>query len=329
MSWRLKELAERVGVSVVGDADSRIDSVASLQNAGPGSITFLADIRYKQYLMRTRASAVIATKADAADCPTAVLISDNPYLTFAKIVVLLHPQLPVAPGIHATAVVAPDCQIDPSVAIGPQTVIESGAIIGPDVVIGPGCIVGQGSLIGASCRLVARVTLCRRAVLGRRVIVHPGAVIGSDGFGLAKSDGAWVKIPQLGRAVVGDDVEIGANTTIDCGTLEDTVLEDGVKLDNQIQIAHNVHIGAHTAIAGCVGIAGSTDIGRNCTIGGAAMIIGHIRIVDDVHVSGGTFISRSILKPGTYTGIYPFDEHAAWARSAAIMRRLGKGKKNG
>jgi UDP-3-O-[3-hydroxymyristoyl] glucosamine N-acyltransferase len=322
VSWRLKELAERVGARAVGEADCPIDSVASLHKAKPGSITFLADLRYKHYLPQTRASAVILSEADAADCPTAALISDNPYLTFAKVAELLHPQPAAAPGVHPSAVVAPDCRIDPTVAIGPQTVIEPGVVIGAGVVIGPGCTVGQESVIGDDSRLVARVTLCRRAVLGRRVIVHPGAVIGSDGFGLAKSGDAWVKIPQLGRAVIGDDVEIGANTTIDCGTLEDTVLEEGVKLDNQIQIAHNVRIGAHTAIAGCVGIAGSARIGRHCTIAGAAGIEGHLEIADHVHITGMSKVSKSIMQPGTYTSGTPLEPNAQWLKNSVRFRNL-------
>lgn len=322
MSWRLKDLADRVGVELIGDGRHHIDSVASLHNAQPGSISFLADCRYKQYLQHTRASAVILTKDDLSDCPAAALISTNPYLTYAKIAGILHPQPAPPPGIHSTCVIAPDCEIDASASVGAQTVIGSGVVIGPDVFIGPCCSIEEGCVIGESCRLIAMVTLCRRTVLGRRVIIHPGAVIGSDGFGLANDNGVWVKIPQLGRAMIGDDVEIGANTTVDCGTLEDTVLEEGVKLDNQIQIAHNVRIGAHTAIAGCVGIAGSARIGRHCTIAGAAGIEGHLEIADHVHITGMSKVSKSITKPGTYTSGTPLEPNAQWLKNSVRFRNL-------
>lgn len=322
MPWRLQEIADRVGAKIVGHDDCLIDSVASLHHARPGSISFLADFRYKQYLPQTKASAVILGVDDAADCPTVALISDNPYLTFAKVATLLHPQLLEPPGIHPSSVVAPDCGVHPSAAIGPQAIIESGVSIGPDVFIGPGCIIGRDSVVGAGCRLVASVTLCRRSMLGQRVIVHPGAVIGSDGFGLAQDNGAWMKIPQLGRVVIGDDVEIGANTTIDCGTLEDTVLAEGVKLDNQIQIAHNVRVGAHTAIAGCVGIAGSARIGAHCTIAGAAGIEGHLEITDHVHVTGMSKVSKSITQPGTYSSGTPLEPNAQWLKNSVRFRNL-------
>lgn len=322
MTWRLKEIADRFGLRLIGDTDCRIDTVASLQHARPGSISFLANWRYKQYLKETRASAVIVSEDDLDDCPAAALISDNPYLTFAKVASLLHPQPRDAPGIHPTSVIASDCQVDESASIGAQTVIESGTIIGCNAFIGPGCVIGRGCVVGESSRLIARVTLYNRSVLGRRVIIHPGAVVGSDGFGLANDSGTWVKIPQLGRAVIGDDVEIGANTTIDCGTLEDTVIEDGVKLDNQIQIAHNVHVGAHTAIAGCVGIAGSARIGRHCTIGGAAGIEGHLEIADYVHITGMSKVSKSIARPGTYTSGTPLEPNGQWLKNSVRFRNL-------
>ncbi len=322
MAWRLGELADRVGAGLIGDPDIEIDSVASLQHARPGTISFLANCRYKQYLKQTRASAVIVSREDVDECPTAALISNNPYLAFAKVAVLLHPQPPEPPGIHPTSVVAPNCNIDATATIGAQTVVEAGAVIGPHVFVGPGCIIGRGCKVGESSRLIARVTLCNRSVLGRRVIVHPGAVIGSDGFGLANDNGAWFKIPQRGRAVIGDDVEIGANTTIDCGTLEDTVVEEGVKLDNQIQIAHNVRIGAHTAMAGCVGVAGSARIGRHCTIGGAAGIEGHLDIADHVHITGMSKVSKSITRPGTYTSGTPLEPNGRWLKNSVRFRNL-------
>jgi UDP-3-O-[3-hydroxymyristoyl] glucosamine N-acyltransferase len=322
VSWRLKELADQLEVKLTGHADCRIDSVASLQHARPGSISFLAHCRYKQYLKETKASAVIVRPDDLAECPVAALLSDNPYLTFAKVASLLHPQSSVPPGVHHTSLVDSSANIHKSAAIGAQAVIEAGAVVGPDVFIGPGCTIGRGCVVGESSRLIARVTLCNRSVLGRRVIVHPGAVIGSDGFGLANDSGEWVKIPQLGRALIGDDVEIGANTTIDCGTLQDTVIEEGVKLDNQIQIAHNVRIGAHTAIAGCVGIAGSARIGRHCTIGGAAGIEGHLEIADHVHVTGMSKVSKSITQPGTYSSGTPLEPNGQWLKNSVRFRNL-------
>ncbi|MBA2409784.1 MAG: UDP-3-O-(3-hydroxymyristoyl)glucosamine N-acyltransferase [Gammaproteobacteria bacterium] len=322
MSWRLQELAERVGVSLIGDPDCRIDNVASLNGARPGSVSFLASCRYRPYLKATLASAVILGPDDLEDCPAAALLSDNPYLTFARIINLLHPPQPTLPGIHPSSVVHAEARIDASACIGALTVIEAGAVIGADVFVGPGCVIGAECTVGDASKLVARVTLCNRSVLGRRVIAHPGAVIGSDGFGLADDAGVWVKIPQLGRAVVGDDVEIGANTTVDCGALEDTVLEEGVKLDNQIQIAHNVHIGAHTAIAGCVGIAGSARIGRHCTIAGAAGIEGHLEIADHVHITGMSKVSKSIPKPGTYTSGTPLEPNAQWLKNSVRFRKL-------
>jgi UDP-3-O-[3-hydroxymyristoyl] glucosamine N-acyltransferase len=309
--FTLGQIVSRLGGRLAGEAGTLIRQVASLEKAEEGEIAFLAAPRLKGQLAATRAAAVVLPPEAEGLTSLPRIVAERPYAYFARVSQLFNPLITQAAGVHPLAYVAP------------------GVRLGERVSIGAGCVVGEGAAIGDDSCLYPRVVVYPRCVLGNRVIVHSGAVIGADGFGITRDAGRWIKIPQIGRVRVGDDVEIGANTTIDRGALDDTVIEEGVKLDNQIQVGHNCRIGAHTAIAGCVGIAGSTDIGRNCTIGGAAMIIGHIRIVDDVHVSGGTFISRSILKPGTYTGIYPFDEHAAWARNAAIMRRLGKGKKNG
>ncbi len=234
------------------------------------------------------------------------IIAENPYLYFARVSQLFNPVVAQPAGVHPSAVVA------------------KSARLGKGVSVGAGCVVGEEVVIGEDSCLYPRVVVYPKCTLGKRVIVHAGAVIGADGFGIADDNGRWIKIPQVGSVRIGDDVEVGANTTIDRGALDDTVIEEGVKLDNQIQIGHNTRIGAHTAIAGCVGIAGSADIGRHCTFGGAAMILGHLKIVDHVNISAGTFISRSILKPGTYTGIWPVDEHDSWARSAAWLRRKGK-----
>jgi UDP-3-O-[3-hydroxymyristoyl] glucosamine N-acyltransferase len=305
----LGQIVARLGGRLAGDPGILIRQVGSLDRAGAGQIAFLSSHKHKSKLRETQAAAVILAPENEKLTTLPRIVCDAPYAYFAKVSQLFNPVASQAPGTHASAVVA-------------QT-----AILGKDVSIGAGCVVGEGVTIGDDSCLYPRVVVYPGCSLGKRVIVHSGAVIGADGFGIAAEAGRWVKIPQIGAVRIGDDVEIGANTTIDRGALDDTVLEEGVKLDNLVQIAHNVRVGAHSAIAGCAGVAGSADIGRHCTIGGAAVILGHLKLADHVHVSAGTLVSRSILKPGTYTGIYPFDEHAAWQRSAAGLRR--KGKKDG
>jgi UDP-3-O-[3-hydroxymyristoyl] glucosamine N-acyltransferase len=294
MTVRLGDLAVRFGCRLRGDPDAGVESVATLEGAGPGSVTFLANARYRRFLRTTRATAVILEARHADDCPTAALLADNPYALYARVAEILHPPPQAAPGVHPSAVISSGCVIAPSASIGPLVVVESGVRIGERVVVGAGSVLQSGVSIAADSRLIARVTLCLGVRIGRRTIVHPGCVIGADGFGFAKDADGWVKVPQLGAVSIGDDVEIGANTTIDRGAIEDTVIEDGVKLDNQIQIGHNVRIGAHTAIAGCVGISGSTTIGRRCLIGGAVGIVGHLTIADDVVITGLTMVSRSL-----------------------------------
>ena len=302
----LGEIVQRLGGRVAGNADTRVQQVASLEHAEASHISFFTGKRHRAKLAATRAGALIVGPEAEGDTERPRIVADNPYLYFARVSQLFNPRVTQPPGVHASAVVA------------------QSARLGARVSIGAGCVVGEGVEIGDDSCLYPRVVLYANCTLGRRVIVHSGAVIGADGFGIADDHGRWVKIPQVGGVRIGDDVEIGANTTIDRGALDDTVIEEGVKLDNQIQIGHNTRIGAHTAIAGCVGIAGSADIGRHCTFGGAAMILGHLKIVDHVNISAGTFISRSILRPGTYTGIWPVDQHDSWARSAAWLRRKGK-----
>jgi UDP-3-O-[3-hydroxymyristoyl] glucosamine N-acyltransferase len=302
----LGQIVAQLGGRVAGDAGTLIRQVGSLDKAGAGQIAFLSSNKLKSKLGETRAAAVILAPENEKLTALPRIVCDAPYAYFARVSQLFNPVAAQAAGVHPSAVVA------------------SGAILGKNVSIGAGCVVGEGVSIGDDSCLYPRVVVYPGCSIGKRAIVHSGAVIGADGFGIAQEAGRWVKIPQIGAVRIGDDVEIGANTTIDRGALDDTVLEDGVKLDNLVQIAHNVRVGAHTAIAGCAGVAGSADIGRHCTIGGAAVILGHLKIADGVHVSAGTLISRSILKPGTYTGIYPFDDHAAWQRSAAGLRRKGK-----
>ncbi|MEW6352935.1 MAG: UDP-3-O-(3-hydroxymyristoyl)glucosamine N-acyltransferase [Pseudomonadota bacterium] len=322
MPLSLGELARQVGGAVHGDADCLISGVATLQNAQPGELSFLANARYRKYLGATRATAVILSAAERDACPVIPWVVDNPALAYARAAALLHPLPHAEPGVHASAHVDAAAIIHDTASIGPHCVIEAGARIDAGVTVGPGCVIGRDSVIGANSRLVAHVTICHGTRIGRRALIHPGAVIGSDGFGLAPHQGAWLKIPQLGRAVIGDDVEIGANTTIDRGALEDTVIEDGVKLDNQIQVAHNVRIGAHTAIAGCVGIAGSAKIGKRCQIGGGVGIAGHLEIADDVQITGMTLVSKSITESGVYSSGAPAQPNAVWNKNFARFRHL-------
>jgi UDP-3-O-[3-hydroxymyristoyl] glucosamine N-acyltransferase len=302
----LGEIASRLGGRVVGDPRTRVRQVGSLEAATGDEISFLSNPRHKDQLAATRAAAVVVGPDAEALTELPRIVCENPYAYFARVSQLFNPLTAQAAGVHPTAVVAP------------------GARLGARVSIGAGCVIGEGVSIGDDTCLYARVVVYAGCSIGARCIVHSGVVIGADGFGFAPEGGRWIKIPQIGAVRIGDDVEIGANTTIDRGALADTVIEEGVKLDNQIQVGHNTRIGAHTAIAGCTGIAGSADIGRHCTFGGAAMILGHLKIVDHVHVSTGTLISRSILKPGTYTGVFPFAENASWARNTAHVRHLAE-----
>lgn len=322
MPFTLAELVDRFGGTVVGDPSVRITQVAPLESAQSGHLSFLTNIRYQRQLSATRASAVILGEElkDATALPR--IVSKNPYAYFAKVSTLLNPAPVAVPGVAPNATVAPSAQVASTAHIGPGAVVGDAAVVGDGAQIGAGCYIGRGARIGESTLLHANVTVYHDCVLGARVIVHSGAVIGADGFGMAMEDGRWIKIPQVGRVVIGDDCEIGANTTIDRGALEDTVLGEDVKLDNQIQIGHNCRIGAHTAIAGCVGIAGSTRIGRYCRIGGSAMIGGHLEIADNVEISGGTTIPKSILKAGTYTSVFPVSLHEDWLKNASVLRHL-------
>ena len=323
MSYHLAQLADHIGARLVGDPHCNVDSVSTLQNARPGSISFLANYRYKRFLVNTRASAVILREDVLRDCPVAALVTDDPYLAYAKVVDLLTlgPASPPV-GIHQSAVVDPTAEIHHTASVGPLCVLERGVCIGPNVVLGPGCVVERDSRIGEGSRLMARVIICHDTIIGEFCLVQPGAVIGSDGFGLANDKGVWVRIRQLGRVNVGNHVEIGANTTIDRGALEDTILEDGVKLDNQIQVGHNVRIGPHTAIAGCVGIAGSANIGAHCAIGGAAGIAGHLDISDRVTITGFSRVNSSVKAPGSYTSGTPLQATREWQKNSARYRHL-------
>jgi UDP-3-O-[3-hydroxymyristoyl] glucosamine N-acyltransferase len=326
MGTRLKDLVARFGGQLEGDPDTEITHVAPLERAGPADISFLSNSRLRAAAAHSRAGALILAPQDEAAVAAAYggarIVTANPYAYFARTAQYLHAPAPPEPGIDPSAVVHPDAHVDPTACIGPLVTIGAGAVVGPGAVIDAGCHVGPEAVIGAHTHFFAGVTFHARCVIGARGIVHSGAVIGGDGFGFAFDGGIYIKIPQTGRVVIGDDVDIGTNTAIDRGALDDTVIEDGVKLDNLIQIGHNCRIGAHTAMAGCVGVAGSANIGRHCTFGGAAMVNGHIDIADQVHVTAGTLVANSIAEPGRYTGFYPIAPNAEWERSAALVRNL-------
>ena len=322
----LRDIAEHLGGELVGNAQLRIDRIGSLETATPTTITFVANPRYESQLAQTHAGCVIVGPAirDAAVARGATIVTPDPYLSFARLTQWWAArQRPAAvPGIHASAVVAADAHIAASASVGALVVIEAGASVAEGAVIGPHCVIGAGAAVGEQSRLAARVTLGAGCLVGARCIVHSGVVIGADGFGFAPTQGRWEKIEQLGAVRIGNDVEIGANTCIDRGALEDTVIEDGVKLDNLIQIGHNVHVGAHTAMAGCVGVAGSAKIGRGCTVGGGAVVLGHLTLADQVHISAASVVMRSIHKPGQYSGVFPIDDNASWEKNAATLRQL-------
>jgi len=322
MPARLAELAVRFGCELRGDPDTLIDRVAPLQDAGPGAISFLANPQYRRHLPATRASAVVLDAAMAAECPVAALVTRNPYATYARIAQLLYPVAPVVAGRHPSAIVEPDAEVDPSARIDAHAYVGRGARIGRRVIVGPGSVVLEGAEIGDDTSLVARVTLGPGARIGQRCILQPGCVVGADGFGQAPDRDGYVKVPQVGTVVVGDDVEIGCNTTVDRGAIEDTVIGNGVKIDNLVQVGHNVRIGEHTVIAACSGISGSATIGRRCLIGGMVGIVGHLEICDDVALTGRTMVSSSIRKPGMYSSGLPADEAKRFRRNVARFNRL-------
>lgn len=308
MQLRLGDIVDSLGGQLHGERETAIDGLAPLESAGPGQLSFLSNPKYQSQLAATQAGCVIVGPAmrDAALARGAAIVADDPYLYFARVTQLWKARrAPAAgPAVHPSAVVDPQAVVDPSARIGPL------------------CVVERGARIGAGTVLTSRVSVGEDCVLGERCLVHPGVVIGADGFGFAPRQGEWEKIEQLGAVRIGNDVEIGANTCIDRGALADTVIEDGVKLDNLIQVGHNVRIGRHTAIAGCAGIAGSATIGAHCTIGGSAGILGHLTIADHVHISSFSLVTRSLLKPGHYTGVFPIDENAAWEKNAASLKQL-------
>ena len=320
-------LGELLGGVVVGDASLDISRIRPLETAGLADIAFLANPRYVGQLSTTRAGCVIlapSLRQQAQALPSAILC-DDPYRAFAALTRWWAARRRVRiapPGIHPTAVVDASARIDPSACIGPHVVVGAGAVVEAGVVLGPRVTLEPGAHVGALSRIAAGCFIGADCTIGQRAVIHAGVVIGADGFGFAPHEGRWEKIEQLGAVRIGNDVELGANTCVDRGALGDTVIEDGVKLDNLIQVGHNVHIGAHSAMAGCVGIAGSAKIGRHCTVGGGAIILGHLELVDHVHITAATVVTRSILKPGQYSGLFPFDENSAWEKNAATLRNL-------
>lgn len=319
---RLDEIVSLLGGDLEGDGAVEVSQVATLASARPGQIAFLANQKYRNHLQSCRASAVIL-HPQFSECTTLPrVLHPNPYVYYARVATLLNPATTEPPGVSPSAIL--QSPVPDSARVFANAVVGRDVSIGENVTLHPGCVIGDGVVIGRDSIIYPNVVIYPKCVIGQRVLIHAGAVIGSDGFGFAKDGVAWVKIPQIGRVVIGDDVEIGANTSIDRGALDDTVIGNGVKLDNQIQIAHNVTIGEHSAMAGCVGVAGSTRIGRRCTVGGAGMIVGHLDIADDVHISAGTMVTKSLRAAGQYTSIFPLEVHDEWLRNAAQIKRLAR-----
>ena len=321
-SYTASELAQRFGLDVHGDGTTVITGVATLASAGPGQLSFLANPRYRSQLETSQAAVVVLRADDAAHAPGTALVARDPYTTYAKISALFE-KVPVrAPGIHPSAVIDAGAQIADNVHIGPFVSIGAGSVVEEGAIIGAGCVIGEDCMVGAGSELIARVTLVTRVTLGKRVRIHPGAVLGAAGFGLAMDAGRWLNVPQLGGVRIGDDCEIGANTCIDRGALEDTVLDADVRVDNLVQIAHNVQIGSHTAIAGSTGIAGSAKIGRYCLLGGAVGVVGHLEICDKVVVTGKSVVRNSITEPGEYSSGTPLTDNRTWRKNAARFKQL-------
>lgn len=321
--YSLGDLVTLLGATLKGgDESAVVTAVAPLSEAGPGQLSFLADAKYRKHLKTTRAEVVLLSEADALDCPVPALIVDRPAIQFTQIAKYFERQIHQPIGIHPTAVIGEGCVIDATASIGPRVVIGDHVVIGAHTKILPGTVIGDAVQIGSDTVIHPNVTIYSETVIGSRVVVHSGAVLGCDGFGNTFEAGRWVKMPQLGHVVIGHDVDIGANTTIDCGALGDTVIEDGVKIDNQIQVAHNVRIGAHTAIAAQTGIAGSTEIGKYCMIGGQVGITGHISVCDRTMVSAASCLSKSITEPGLYSAHLPAMPIMEWNRKLARILKV-------
>ena len=323
----LKAIVERLNeqglpARLEGDEACAISAVAGFTHAKQGAITFLANPRDTKLLLDSRASAVLVQESALDQLPMPAIIVDNPHVAFAHVAAWLYTDEDIPAGIHPSATIHPECKIDQTASIGAQCVIEAGAVIGPLCRIGPACVIGKNVRVDEQTCLSANITVCHDSQIGKRVILHPGVVIGADGFGLANDAGRWVKVPQVGKVRIGDDVEVGANTTIDRGAIDDTVIGIGVKLDNLIQIGHNVHIGDHTAIAACTAVAGSTRIGKGCAIGGCVGIVGHLEIADNVTITGMSHVSQSISEAGVYSSGTPLEKNAQWHRNFVRLKQL-------
>jgi UDP-3-O-[3-hydroxymyristoyl] glucosamine N-acyltransferase len=324
-NWTLAQIAEHIHAEVLGDAQHQVSAVATLQNASVNTISFLANTKYKKFLQTTKAGAVLVDKT-ATELSLAVnlIVVDDPYVAYAKVAALLNPRKKGAPGIHPTAWIEPSAELADDVSIGAQVTIGANTVLKSGVEIGAGSVIEDNVTISEGTCIRPNVTICSGTIIGQRVIIHPGVVIGADGFGIANDQGKWIKVPQLGVVVIGNDVEIGANTTIDRGAIDDTMIADGVKLDNQIQIGHNTIIGEHTVIAGCVGISGSTQIGKHCAIGGGTGIAGHIRIADGVQMTGMSMVTKSITESGSYSSGIPVEPTRQWHKSIVRYRNMDK-----
>lgn len=324
MTYTLADLARHVNGRVIGDETCVIDSVATLTGAKNGAISFLTNPAYKDQLRTTKASAVIVREQDASHCKVNAIIVDDPHPAYAKIATLLYPQPEIVPGIHRTACIADGAHIPGTASIGEHVVIGENVVLGDFVQVKSGSVIEHDVVIGDNSRILSNVTICYGTRVGQNALIHPGVVIGSDGFGQADDNGNWIKIPQVGNVVIGDDVEIGANTTIDRGAIENTVIGENVKLDNQIQVAHNVQIGAHTVISGCTGLAGSTRIGKHCAIGGAVTIVGHAEIADNVFITANSLVTNSIKNPGVYSSGIPIDTNKNWQKNSIRFKQLDR-----
>jgi len=322
----VQALSSRIRIELIGNPDLEIHGLSTLEAAGPGELSFLSQSRYLAKLAASRAACVIlsASERDAGVARGCCLVVEDPYYCFALVTQWWKARLRPEPEgfVHASAFIDPTARIASNVSIGPFVCVEAGAVIESRASVGAHCVIGRDAVVGSATRLGPHVTLGERCRIGERCVVHAGAVFGADGFGFAPHAGHWVKIEQLGAVLIGNDVEIGANTCIDRGALLDTVIEDGVKIDNLVQIGHNVRIGKHSALAGCSGVAGSAVIGAHCTVGGGAVVLGHLSLADHVHVSAASVVTRSISKPGHYSGLFPIDDNAAWEKNAASLKQL-------
>ena len=316
------DLIKQLGGELIGDSNILINSVASLESANKNSASFFNNSKYLHLLKNTKAALVVLNKESVALRVGACIVVDNPYLYFAKISQLLNPIKILKKEIHKSAIIHPTCKLGKDIYIGPNVIIEENVSIADGVNVHAGVIIESDNIIGSHSTIHSNVVIKTNTIIGKNCTLYAGAVIGSDGFGYAKDNDKWLAIPQIGKVVLGDNVDIGSNSTIDRGALDDTIISSGVKIDNLVQVGHNCTIGENTIIAGCVGIAGSAKIGKNCAIGGAAMILGHLSITDNVTISPGSMITRSIKKPGTYTALMPFQDHEAWLKTAAKIRRL-------